>query len=124
MRIAKSSPVFSVLMNIDTPCRPGRYFFSRWVIICTESGKSVRKCLDIYNRRAAGNCVNGYEVAMQISTVLAMVGRGAVAGFLVVAAAEIAGRFPRLGALILTLPLVVPIVFLTMYMKTADVAPI
>ena len=61
---------------------------------------------------------------MQISTVLAMVGRGAVAGFLVVAAAEIAGRFPRLGALILTLPLVVPIVFLTMYMKTADVAPI
>jgi len=61
---------------------------------------------------------------MQMAALLAMVGRGAVAGFLVVAVAEIAGRWPRLGALILTLPIVIPVVFLTMYLKTADVTPI
>jgi hypothetical protein len=61
---------------------------------------------------------------MQLSTLLAMFGRGAVAGFLVVAVAEIAGRFPRIGALILTLPIVIPVVFLTMYLKNSELAPI
>jgi hypothetical protein len=50
--------------------------------------------------------------------------RGLAAGFLVVAVAEIARRWPRVGSLILTLPIVIPVVFLVMYMRDADVRPI
>jgi hypothetical protein len=50
--------------------------------------------------------------------------RGLAFGFLIVSVAEIARRFPRLGALILTLPIVIPIVFLAMYLRDGDLAPI
>ena len=50
--------------------------------------------------------------------------RGLAAGFLVVAVAEIARWWPRVGSLILTLPIVIPVVFLVMYMTDADVRPI
>jgi hypothetical protein len=50
--------------------------------------------------------------------------RGLAAGFIVVAVAEIGRSFPRLSALILTLPLVIPLVFLAMYFREANIAPI
>ena len=50
--------------------------------------------------------------------------RGLAAGFLVVAVAELARRWPRVGSLILTLPIVIPVVFVVMYLRDADVRPI
>lgn len=50
--------------------------------------------------------------------------RGLAAGFVVVAVAEVARRWPRLGSLILTLPIVIPVVFVVMYLRDADVRPI
>ena len=50
--------------------------------------------------------------------------RGLAAGFIVVAVAEIARGFPRLGTLILTLPIVIPVVFLMMYLRDGNLAPI
>jgi hypothetical protein len=55
---------------------------------------------------------------------LHLVARGLAAGFIVVAVAEIARRFPRLGALVLTLPIVIPAVFAVMYLRDANLAPI
>lgn len=50
--------------------------------------------------------------------------RGLTAGFIIVTVAEVARRFPRLGALILTLPIVIPAVFLVMYLRDGNLAPI
>lgn len=50
--------------------------------------------------------------------------RGLAAGFIVVGVSEIAGRFPRLGALVLTVPVVPVMVLLMMYLKGADVGPV
>jgi hypothetical protein len=50
--------------------------------------------------------------------------RGLLAGFLVVAVAEVARQWPRVGSLILTLPIVIPVVFVVMYLGNADVRPI
>jgi hypothetical protein len=50
--------------------------------------------------------------------------RGLAAGFVVVAVAELARRWPRVGSLILTLPIVIPVVFVVMYLRDADVRPI
>lgn len=41
--------------------------------------------------------------------------RGLVAGFLIVSITEIAARWPRLAAVLLFVPIAIPIVFLTMY---------
>jgi hypothetical protein len=50
--------------------------------------------------------------------------RGLGAGFIVVAVAEIARRFPRLGAMVLTLPIVIPAVFVVMYLRDREIDPI
>ncbi|MGE5610277.1 MAG: hypothetical protein ACM359_13570 [Bacillota bacterium] len=50
--------------------------------------------------------------------------RGLAAGFIVVGVSEIAGRFPRLGALVLTVPVVPVMVLLMLYLKSADVGPV
>ena len=50
--------------------------------------------------------------------------RGLGAGLIIVAVAEIARRSQRLGALILTLPIVIPAVFLVMYMRDRQLLPI
>ena len=50
--------------------------------------------------------------------------RGLAAGFIVVAVAEVARHFPRLGALILTLPIVIPAVFVLMYLRDGQLAPV
>ncbi len=50
--------------------------------------------------------------------------RGLGAGFIVVAISEIAGRFPRLGALVLTVPVVPAAVLLLLYLKHNNVAPV
>lgn len=47
-----------------------------------------------------------------------------LAGALIVAVSEIARRFPRLGALILTLPIVIPAVFVVMYLRDRSLGPI
>ncbi len=52
------------------------------------------------------------------------IGKGLVAGFVVVSVAEVSRRFPRLGALILTLPIVIPAVFVLMYLRSRQLAPI
>jgi len=49
-----------------------------------------------------------------------LVFRGLAAGFVVVAVSEIAARFPRLGAFILTIPVVPAAVLLLMYLKAGD----
>jgi len=53
-----------------------------------------------------------------------MIARGLAMGMVIVGVAEIARVFPRLGALILTLPIVIPLVFLAMYLRDADIEPI
>jgi hypothetical protein len=53
---------------------------------------------------------------------LQIVLRGLVAGFIVVAVSEIAARFPRLGALILTIPVVPAAVLALVYLKANDLA--
>jgi hypothetical protein len=55
---------------------------------------------------------------------LQLILRGLAAGFIVVGVSEIAGRFPRLGALVLTVPLVPVMVLLMLYLKSADIAPV
>ncbi|HEX2972733.1 MAG TPA: hypothetical protein VHP11_10395 [Tepidisphaeraceae bacterium] len=55
---------------------------------------------------------------------LQLILRGLAAGFIVVGVSEIAGRFPRLGALVLTVPVVPVMVLLMMYLKGADLAPV
>lgn len=49
---------------------------------------------------------------------------GLFAGFCFICVTEILRHFPRLGALILTLPIVIPFVFLTMHLRHNDLAPI
>jgi hypothetical protein len=55
---------------------------------------------------------------------MSLILRGLAAGAVVVAVSEIAARFPRLAALILFVPIVVPLVFIAMYMKQPNVGPI
>jgi hypothetical protein len=55
---------------------------------------------------------------------LQFIAKGLAAGFVVVAVADVSRRFPRLGALFLTLPLVIPAVFILMYLRRPDLAPI
>ncbi len=50
--------------------------------------------------------------------------KGLAAGAVVVVVSEIAARFPRLAALILFVPIAVPLVFIAMYMKEPSVGPI
>jgi hypothetical protein len=45
-------------------------------------------------------------------------------GLIVAAVSEVARRFPRLGSLILTLPLVIPAVFVVMYLRDGCLPPI
>ena len=52
------------------------------------------------------------------------IGKGLAAGFIVVSVAEISRRFPRLGALVLTLPIVIPAVFILMYLRSKELTPI
>ena len=54
----------------------------------------------------------------------AFIGKGLAAGFIVVSVAELSRRFPRLGALVLTLPIVIPAVFILMYLRSRDLTPI
>ncbi len=49
---------------------------------------------------------------------------GMVTGLIVVTVSEIARRWPRLGSLVLTLPIVIPAVFVVMYLRQRDLAPI
>jgi hypothetical protein len=55
---------------------------------------------------------------------LQLIMKGLAAGFVVVVVSEIAMRFPRLAALILFVPIVVPLVFVAMYMKNPAVTPV
>jgi hypothetical protein len=55
---------------------------------------------------------------------LQIVLNGLIAGFVIVVVSEIARRFPRLGALILTLPLVIPAVFVVTYLRERSILPI
>jgi hypothetical protein len=50
--------------------------------------------------------------------------RGLAAGLVVVAVAEIARHLPRVGALILTLPIVIPAVFVVMYLRDRQLGPV
>lgn len=50
--------------------------------------------------------------------------RGLLAGLIVVAVTEIARLWPRLAAIILFVPLVPPLVLLSMYMKDGDAAAV
>jgi hypothetical protein len=50
--------------------------------------------------------------------------RGLAAGFVVVLVSEIAQRSSRLAALILFVPIVVPLVFVAMYLKNPAVGPV
>jgi hypothetical protein len=50
--------------------------------------------------------------------------RGLLAGFIIVAVAEIAKKHQLLASLILTLPIVIPAVFLVMYLRDGDLSPI
>lgn len=52
------------------------------------------------------------------------IAKGFAVGFLVIAVAEVSRRFPRVGSLVLTLPIVIPAVFVLMYLRTRDLAPI
>lgn len=45
-------------------------------------------------------------------------------GLVVAAVSEVARRFPRLGSLILTLPIVIPAVFVVMYLRDRNLAPV
>jgi hypothetical protein len=49
---------------------------------------------------------------------------GVVAGFVVVAVSEVARRYPRVADVILAVPLVVFAVYVLMYLRTPDLAPI
>ena len=48
--------------------------------------------------------------------------RGVVAGLVVVGVTELAGRFPKLGALLLTLPIVSVVAFIATWTKSHDLA--
>lgn len=50
--------------------------------------------------------------------------KGLAAGAVVVTISEIASRYPRLAALLLFVPIAVPVVFILMYMKQPAVGPI
>ena len=50
--------------------------------------------------------------------------RGAIAGVTVVAVSELANRYPRLGALLLTLPLVSILAFVATWTKTRELTTI
>jgi hypothetical protein len=45
-------------------------------------------------------------------------------GLVVAAVSEIARRFPRLGSLVLTMPIVIPAVFIVMYLRDRNLPPI
>jgi hypothetical protein len=47
-----------------------------------------------------------------------------IMGLVITAVSEIARRFPRLGALILTMPLVIPAVFVVMYLRDRELGPV
>lgn len=55
---------------------------------------------------------------------LQLILRGLMAGIVVVAVTEIARHWPRLAAIILFVPLVPPLVLLSMYMKDGDAAAV
>jgi hypothetical protein len=55
---------------------------------------------------------------------LVLVLRGLAAGFVVVAVSEIAAKFPRLGALMLTIPVVPAAVLMMMYLKAGDLGAV
>lgn len=60
------------------------------------------------------------DVNPLLRQILSAIGTGVV----VVVVSEIARRHPRFASLLLTLPIVVPIVFVIMYFKEPDLAPI
>ncbi|MFI5380622.1 MAG: hypothetical protein ACHRHE_15095 [Tepidisphaerales bacterium] len=45
-------------------------------------------------------------------------------GLVVAAVSEIARRFPRVGSLVLTMPIVIPAVFVVMYLRDRNLQPI
>ncbi len=45
-------------------------------------------------------------------------------GLVVAVVSEIARRFPRIGSLVLTLPIVIPAVFVVMYLRDRNLQPI
>ena len=47
-----------------------------------------------------------------------------ISAAVIVAVAEVAGRYPRLGALLLSLPLVSMLAFIMLWTKEGEVAPI
>lgn len=53
-----------------------------------------------------------------------LIARGVIAGSLIVAASELARRSPRLGAVVLTLPLISIVGFLTIWHRDQDLAAI
>lgn len=55
---------------------------------------------------------------------LQLIARGLLAGFLVVSVTEIARWSTRLGAVLLFVPIAIPVVFLIMYMRDGSLAAI
>ena len=45
-------------------------------------------------------------------------------GLVVAAVSEIARRFPRVGSLVLTMPIVIPAVFVVMYLRDRNLPPV
>src|SRR5438552_2765571 len=47
-----------------------------------------------------------------------------VTGFIIAAASEIIGRSPRFGSLLLTMPIIIPAIFVVAYLRQPNLAPI
>ncbi len=53
-----------------------------------------------------------------------MIVKGLIAGAIVVSVSEVAGKYPKVGGLILTLPLTSIMAFLVLWRKEGDIQPI
>jgi hypothetical protein len=87
------------------------------------SGRGRRE-ISAETRGHGDKATRGGAKGGDVMEILQFLGRGLVAGFVVVSAAEISRRWPRVGALVLTLPTVIPAVFVVMYLRSGEVAPI